>query len=56
MLEIKFYGIREIATGLKITERTVYNYVKDGKLKAVKIGGKWQVAEDNLRMFLTGQK
>lgn len=55
MFEIKFYGIREIATGLKITERTVYSYVKDGKLKAVKIGGKWQVAEENLKAFLKGE-
>lgn len=55
MLDLKFYGIRDIAQGLKVTERTVYNYVRDGKLKAVKIGGKWQVAEDNLRKFLKGE-
>jgi len=38
--DIKFYEIKEVAKMLNVTSRTICNYIKSGKLKAVKIGGK----------------
>lgn len=53
-LEIRLYEIQEIAEALHVTRRTLYNYLKQGRLKAVKIGGIWRVTEENLVDFLNG--
>lgn len=50
--EIKVYTLEEIAALLHITRRTLYTYVKEGKLKAVKVGKYWRVTEKNLEDFL----
>ena len=49
---IRVYTLDEVAEVLKITRRTLYTYVKEGKLKAVKIGREWRVSEDALQDFL----
>ncbi len=36
---------------LKVTKRTLYNYIKAGQLKAFKVGKEWRVTEDALRDF-----
>lgn len=51
--EIKVYTLEEIAELLHITRRTLYTYVKEGKLKAVKVGKYWRVTEKNLEAFLS---
>ena len=40
---LKLYTIAEVADILKVTERTVYNYIKIGSLKAAKIGKLWRI-------------
>ena len=52
--EIKLYSLKELATLLSVTERTLHNYIKSGKMKGQKIGGKWQISETNLQKFLNG--
>lgn len=52
MAELKVYTIEEVVELLKVTRRTVYSYIKDGKLKAVKLGKYWRVTEKNLEDFL----
>lgn len=54
MDEIKMYTMDEVAVMLKVTRRTVYKYVENGQLKAVKIGKYWRVSDENLRAFLNG--
>lgn len=49
------YTLTELEPVLGVTHRTLLDYVKTGRLKAVKIGGKWKVSEDNLRRFLNGE-
>lgn len=53
MDEIKTYKLDEVAQVLKVTRRTIYNYVKDGKLPAVKVGSQWRVTDQALRDFLS---
>ncbi len=53
--KIKLYNISELEPVIGVTHRSIVNYIKTGKLKAVKIGGKWKVSEDNLRKFLNGE-
>lgn len=57
MNEIKVYTLLEVADILKVTRRSIYSYIKSGKLKAVKMGKYWRVKEEDLRDFLsTGTK
>lgn len=52
MTEIKVYALDEVADILKVTRRTVYTYIKTGKLKAAKIGKYWRVTQESLQEFL----
>jgi len=36
MTEIKLYSLKELATLLSVTERTLHNYIKSGKMKGQK--------------------
>lgn len=53
--ELKVYSLAEIAPILGVTHRTLLTYIKDGRLKGVKIGGKWKVSGENLRKFINGE-
>lgn len=53
MMEKKVYTIDELVQMLQVTRRTIYNYIKEGKLKAVKIGKYWRVTDKALDEFLT---
>ena len=50
------YTLTELEPVLGVTHRTLLQYVKDGKLQAVKIGGKWKVSGENLKKFINGEK
>lgn len=32
MLEVKMYSVKDMVTILEVTQRTVFTYIKDGKL------------------------
>ena len=53
--ELKVYSLTEIEPILGVTHRTLLTYIKDGRLKGVKIGGKWKVSWENLRKFINGE-
>jgi len=53
---LKVYTLTEIEGTLGVTHRTLLNYIKSGRLKAVKIGGKYKVTGENLRKFLNGEQ
>lgn len=42
------YTTREFADILKLNERTVRNWINDGKIKAVKLNSEWRVSEEEL--------
>lgn len=50
---VKVYTLDEVAEILHTTRRTLYTYLKEGKLKAVKIGRKWIITEENLKDFIS---
>lgn len=52
---LKVYSLTEIEPILGVTHRTLLTYIKDGRLKGVKIGGKWKVSGENLRKFINGE-
>lgn len=49
---MKVYTIEELVDLLKVTKRTIYHYIKSGKLKAVKMGKYWRVTQKALDAFL----
>lgn len=53
MADIKVYTLDEVADIMQVTKRTLYNYIKAGTLKAVKMGKYWRVSEDNLQAFIS---
>lgn len=55
MNEYRIYTLDEVAKKLGVTRRTLYNYIKEEKLKANKPQGRWIVTEDNLRLFVEGK-
>lgn len=55
-LGVKTYSIKETAELLQVTTRTIQNYIFDKRLPAQKIGGKWHIAEDNIKSFLEGKQ
>lgn len=52
MNNFKTYTLEEVASIIQVTRRTVYTYIKNGSLKAVKIGKYWRVSEANLQDFI----
>ena len=45
------YTTNEVAEMLKVNKRTVFRYIKSGKLKATKIG-QWRIKKENLDRFI----
>jgi len=50
--DIKVYSIIEVMDILKVTRRTIYNWLRAGKIKAFKVGKEWRITEESLREFL----
>ena len=48
----KVYALEEVIDFLQVTRRTAYRYIKEGKLKAVKVGGRWKVTDEAVKDFL----
>lgn len=53
MADIRVYTLDEVADIMKVTKRTLYNYIKAGTLHAVKMGKYWRVSEDSLQDFIS---
>lgn len=51
----KMYTLAELEPILGVSHRTMMTYVKDGRLAAVKIGGKWRVSEEALKKLVNGK-
>ncbi len=49
---LRVYDLQEVAEILGVTRRTLYSYIKAGKLSATKVGGRWQITEEALRKDL----
>ncbi|MFH1236658.1 MAG: helix-turn-helix domain-containing protein [Parcubacteria group bacterium] len=48
----KLMTLPEVARFLRVSERTLFRYIKSGKLRAYRIG-QWRVSEADLKNFLT---
>lgn len=53
-LNLELYDIRQVAAALKVTERSVCNYLKQGKLKGRKISGRWKFTRADIQAYIDG--
>ena len=47
----RLYTLAECEPILGVKKRTLLEYARSGKIKAVKAGGKWKVSEEALKDF-----
>jgi excisionase family DNA binding protein len=50
------YTPEEIAARLNLKLRTVWKWLKAGKLKGVKMGREWRIPDSDLQAFIDGLK
>ena len=52
---IKVFEVEDLMDLLGLNRITVQKMLRTGKIKGVKFGKRWHVAEENLKDFLTGK-
>jgi len=51
----KFYNVETLAKMLFIPKETVRLYIRRGRIRALKIGKRYLISEENLQKFLDGE-
>jgi len=46
----------EVAKRLAISPKTVRDYLREGRIKAMKVGKLWRVRESDLQQYLKGDR
>lgn len=54
VMDGKFYRIGEAKKILGVSERSIFRYIHDGKLRATKIGY-WRISDTDLKKFVADQ-
>lgn len=55
-MEETFYTVEQISQMLSIHPKTIQRYIREGKLKAIKIGKSWRIGGHELSCFTEGTK
>jgi len=48
----KLLTTQEVADYLGLTRRTIYTFIQEGTLRAVKVGREWRIKESELEAFI----
>ena len=48
----KYFSVEEIAKALEHHPKTIQRYIREGRIKAVKVGKSWRVSEMDFRAFM----
>lgn len=51
----RFYDVKQVSEKLGVRVEAIRRYIKSGRLKAVKVGNKYIVSEDNYNDFINGK-
>jgi putative molybdopterin biosynthesis protein len=54
--ENDFYLVEELAKKLRVSNMTIYRYIKAGKIQAYKIGKELRIAKEDFNNFLNKVK
>lgn len=49
MVKSKLYTAPEVADMLRVNLKTIYRWIADDKLRAVKVGRTWRISSDTLK-------
>ncbi|MFD1676952.1 helix-turn-helix domain-containing protein [Alicyclobacillus fodiniaquatilis] len=49
-----FLTVDQLAQMIDMHPRTVRRYIREGKLKAIKVGGEWRIRREDVKMFMDG--
>ena len=52
----RVYTLREVQEIAQVSRRTLYLWIEDGYLEAVKVGGRWRVPQAELDALISGAK
>ena len=55
MVEEKYWTVQEVAELLKLRVQTIYGFIRDGRLEAVRPGRSYRIGESALERFLEGR-
>ena len=47
----QYYSIKEVANMLKVAYLTVYRWIKNGKIPAIKAGKQYRIKKEDLNSF-----
>ena len=50
------YSVKEVAKELKVHENTIRRWIRDGDLKALKVGKQVRITDEQLKQFLESGK
>ncbi len=53
---MKIYDLNEVCEILNMNIQTIRIYIKEGKLKASKVGRKYVITEEDFKAFLESQR
>ena len=51
-MECYLYSVEKVANLLEVHQKTILRYIKEGKLKAKKVGGRWRIHGNDLSNFV----
>ena len=49
---MEFYTTKDVAEMLKVTKKTINQYVREGKIKAIDMGNQYRFTEEQLEDFV----
>ncbi len=53
---LALYTVEELSDVLEIQERTLREYLREGRLKGRKLARKWYISEDNIRDYFNEEE
>ena len=53
---VKYYNTKELSEMPSLHIKTIQKMIREGRLKGNKIGKNYHVSEDNLKLYLNGEK
>ena len=51
--DLKLFTVEELSERLDIQERTLREYLREGRLRGRKLAGRWYITEDALREYFS---
>ena len=56
MSDDEILTIRELASYLKIAEKTAYRFVSEGRIPGFKVGGSWRFRRSEIKRWIAEQE